>query len=69
MTTNNLQGLIIFRNGRRMAQEDAGNGLSVDYALKRSQAERAAAERASSERASEVHRQLAQAYARIALPA
>ena len=61
-----LQGLIIFRNGRRLEQEDAGQNPSPDYALARFKVERAAAERASSERAKAVHQELAQAYAKIA---
>jgi hypothetical protein len=66
MSENNLQGLIVFRDGGWAEPEEPGESPSIDYALKRSQAERAAAERASSEAAKEAHQQLAQAYAKIA---
>lgn len=66
MSRNSLQGLILFRDGRLPDPDDPAESPSIDYALKRSQAERAAAERASSEPAKEAHQQLAQAYAKIA---
>ena len=66
MSGNNLQGLIVFRDGRWPEPDDPAESPPIEYALKRSQAERAAAERASSEPAKEAHQQLAQAYAKIA---